>query len=146
LKRKFIDKIFIQLNVKRVQGLIGIILTTCIFIGAIIIEPFEDNSFTFCLFKNITGQPCPGCGMGRSIIYLLHGDFETAFQLNSLVFVLLPILIMTWLGSIYMVIKDKELPFEFLKKRKIRNILTFLFLILVIIYYTHKLLLYNKII
>jgi len=26
-----------------------------------------------CLFKVVTGMPCPGCGMTRSVAYSLHG-------------------------------------------------------------------------
>jgi Protein of unknown function (DUF2752) len=32
----------------------------------------------FCLFKAATGIPCPGCGVTRSIVALLHGDFSHA--------------------------------------------------------------------
>lgn len=38
----------------------------------------------FCLFKAITGIPCPGCGMTRAFLELAKGDFVTAFQLNPL--------------------------------------------------------------
>lgn len=53
-----------------------------------------------CLFKYLTSIPCPSCGSTRSIILLLHGNFEGAFFFNPfgyiLVFVLLiaPIWIM----------------------------------------------------
>jgi hypothetical protein len=36
----------------------------------------------FCLFKAITGIPCPGCGMTRAFLELAEGDFVAAFQLN----------------------------------------------------------------
>ena len=32
--------------------------------------------FTFCLFKNILGRECWGCGTLRNISVLLHGDFS----------------------------------------------------------------------
>ena len=35
-----------------------------------------------CWFKEHFGIPCPTCGMTRSVILMLHGDFYNAFQLN----------------------------------------------------------------
>lgn len=32
-----------------------------------------DHSYTLCVFKNLTGHPCPGCGMGRASIELFQG-------------------------------------------------------------------------
>lgn len=35
-----------------------------------------------CWFKEHYGFPCPTCGMTRSVILTMHGDFHNAFQLN----------------------------------------------------------------
>jgi hypothetical protein len=39
---------------------------------------------TLCLFKNITGFPCPSCGITRSIIFLGQGDVSQAWNTNPL--------------------------------------------------------------
>jgi hypothetical protein len=39
-----------------------------------------------CLFHDLTGLPCLTCGMTRSTIAFLHGDFLTALRWNPLVF------------------------------------------------------------
>jgi len=39
---------------------------------------------TYCLIKNTTGFPCPGCGMTRSYVSLLHGDVQGAFYYHPL--------------------------------------------------------------
>ncbi|MCB1303713.1 MAG: DUF2752 domain-containing protein [Leptospiraceae bacterium] len=38
------------------------------------------GAFSICLFYSITGLPCPGCGMTRSIHYLMHGDVIHSLQ------------------------------------------------------------------
>lgn len=35
-----------------------------------------------CLFQAITGKPCPGCGVTRSALALLAGDWQRAIVLN----------------------------------------------------------------
>lgn len=34
---------------------------------------------SICPFQNITGIPCPGCGLTRSFVCLGHGRFKEAF-------------------------------------------------------------------
>lgn len=45
-----------------------------------------------CLFRSITGFRCPGCGMTRMCVALLHLDFESAFHYNQVLFFLMPVL------------------------------------------------------
>lgn len=44
-----------------------------------------------CMFRLITGYACPGCGITRLFMALLHGDISLAFSQNPVVFVLLPV-------------------------------------------------------
>jgi hypothetical protein len=37
-----------------------------------------------CSFKNLTGFPCPGCGLTRSIVAGLHGDFMASLSYHKL--------------------------------------------------------------
>jgi hypothetical protein len=48
------------------------------------------NSSTpeICLFKKITGMPCPSCGSTHALVYLLQGKFGDAFAANPLGIVL----------------------------------------------------------
>ena len=45
-----------------------------------------------CLFKFITGLPCPGCGMTRAYLHLFTGDIKGAFYYHPL-FWLVPIVL-----------------------------------------------------
>lgn len=44
-----------------------------------------------CIFKAMTGLPCPGCGMTRAFLRLFHGDLEGALYFHPL-FWLVPVL------------------------------------------------------
>ena len=44
-----------------------------------------------CLFYQITGKYCPGCGMTRMGLSLMQLDLRSAFHNNSAVFILLPL-------------------------------------------------------
>ncbi len=37
-----------------------------------------------CPFLNITGLPCPACGMTRACVFTAHGDFAAALAANPL--------------------------------------------------------------
>lgn len=43
-----------------------------------------------CIFYEVTGLYCAGCGAGRSLLALLRGDFYASFRFQPLMFVLLP--------------------------------------------------------
>ena len=55
-----------------------------------------------CLFKNLTGICCPGCGLTRSFRCILELDFSGAIYYNILG---IPLFIGTIIG-IVMIIKD----------------------------------------
>ncbi len=38
-----------------------------------------------CVFKALSGVPCPTCASTRTIVYLSHGDIASAFFMNPLV-------------------------------------------------------------
>lgn len=41
-----------------------------------------------CLFRRVTGFPCPGCGTGRGLLLLLKGDFLNAWWMNPFSYLL----------------------------------------------------------
>lgn len=58
---------------------------------------------TLCPFALLSGQPCPGCGMGRSLWYCLNGELGRAFilhPLGPLVFLCGLVLGALWLSSL----------------------------------------------
>lgn len=51
---------------------------------------------TTCPAVLITGLPCPGCGMTRALLRLLHFDFAGAWRIHPFVYVILIFVI--WFG------------------------------------------------
>jgi len=49
-------------------------------IALAIYYPADTSHASLCVFNNLGFTFCPGCGLGRSISYLMHGEF-----INSLV-------------------------------------------------------------
>ncbi len=53
-----------------------------------------------CLFKEVTGLPCPSCGTTRSLLLLIRGQFRESFMMNpfgmvlALALVVIPLWIM----------------------------------------------------
>ena len=49
-----------------------------------------------CVFHQLTGLNCPGCGATRAVYHLMHGEWGMALRHNALFVVALP-LIALWL-------------------------------------------------
>jgi hypothetical protein len=67
--------------------LIPLVLLALIFLA----DPRGHSFFPPCLFHQITGWNCPGCGATRATHDLLHGQFVRAFRDNALFVVALPL-------------------------------------------------------
>lgn len=63
----------------------GLFILITIFMVSVIVQPFDAAPFSFCIFKNITGFECAGCGLTRAFLFLAHGQLNSAIQQNPLV-------------------------------------------------------------
>lgn len=93
---------------KRIFNIV-LILIICffIFIGYF----YLNNKYGFsinCVFHELTGFYCPGCGITRCLFALLRLDFYEAFMYNQLVFILLPFLVALIVYRIYLYVFDKQ--------------------------------------
>ena len=52
-------------------------------------QAFEAVYFLPCVFKGVTGMPCPGCGMTRACLAILQGEFSTAWRYHPFSFLLI---------------------------------------------------------
>ncbi|HQV77593.1 MAG TPA: DUF2752 domain-containing protein [Chitinophagales bacterium] len=68
------------------------------------INPYEKH-VSICLFKLIGWEQCIGCGLGKSISFLLHGNIQASLQNHLLgTFVLL-----MFVYRMYQLIKLKQI-------------------------------------
>ena len=62
-------------------------ITAAIGVGGVVIAALlpaggiEDGP-VLCPFRALTGLPCPGCGLTRSWVYLMHGDIGSSLASN----------------------------------------------------------------
>ncbi|HXT11235.1 MAG TPA: DUF2752 domain-containing protein [Candidatus Angelobacter sp.] len=54
-------------------------------------DPTKVAIFPPCLFHQLTGLDCPGCGAQRALHQLLHGHLIAALRLNAMFVVSLPL-------------------------------------------------------
>jgi hypothetical protein len=59
-------------------------------------DPATAGFYPVCALYEATGLQCPGCGGLRALHQLTHGNLAAAWQLNPLVFVVVPATL--WLG------------------------------------------------
>jgi hypothetical protein len=67
----------------------------------------NDNDFSFCVFKNIFGIKCYGCGLTRGMSAVLHLDFQKMYELNKLNIISIPLLTFLYLQAIFVLFKKK---------------------------------------
>ncbi|WP_106600030.1 DUF2752 domain-containing protein [Chitinophaga ginsengisoli] len=47
-------------------------------------DPHQDSKATFCLLKRMGIPWCPGCGLGHSISFFLHGEWRASLKSHPL--------------------------------------------------------------
>lgn len=82
-----------------------------------------------CLSKTFFGFDCLGCGLQRSLLLVLHGDFIAAFKMYPAIFTLIPLFL-------FVIINSKV---KFKKSNKIISTLAYLNLSIIVISYLIKL-------
>jgi len=66
-----------------------LVACSCILLGAFVLAPSTSGGHSIavgritlpetCIFKNLTGLPCPGCGLTHSVTSAVRGDISGSF-------------------------------------------------------------------
>jgi len=73
--------------------LVVLVVLAVLLVGGAIyfaLDPAQHEFFPRCVFLNLTGYKCPGCGSQRALHALLHGDVVGAFKFNAMLLVAIP--------------------------------------------------------
>ncbi|WP_302614336.1 DUF2752 domain-containing protein [uncultured Muribaculum sp.] len=55
-------------------------------------DPASTHLFPKCLFLQVTGFKCPGCGSQRAVHAILNGDMATAWRMNAFLVAAIPVI------------------------------------------------------
>ena len=61
-----------------------------------------------CIFHEITGLDCPGCGITRCLFHLMNLRIKDAFIVNPLVFIYLPFIVVYYIYQSYLYVYQKK--------------------------------------
>lgn len=115
---------------KRIINVIKLNLILLLIFIIYYIVNIKTGLFIPCVFHEITGLKCPGCGITHMLFALINFNFKEAFFYNPLVFIYFPLLIFYYFYMLYLYIynkKDKILI-------KIPNILRITVLVITILF------------
>ena len=90
----------IQYKVKRfiILNLILLIILYCV--------PIKHQDLeSMCFIKRVTGNECVNCGMTRAFLSILHFQFRSAYQYNTRVVIVFPLIVGYYLFCWYKYIK-----------------------------------------
>jgi len=74
----------------------AIVALALLLIGGYILyryDPVGSGFYPQCVFHELTGLYCPGCGAARAFHALVHGEFLKALDFNPLLVISLPVVI-----------------------------------------------------
>lgn len=65
-----------------------------------------NGQHSICLYKNLTGHECFGCGITRAVVSAVQLHFEAAFHYNKLIVIVFPLLVYEWTKIVYKYLKS----------------------------------------
>jgi hypothetical protein len=115
---------FTTTNIKtqrKIYGIIGAFLTLMIPFFLIIFEQNKnlENEQSFCPFKMLTGFPCAGCGITKSLVYLYEGDLYKSLYYHILGPFIILFCLVTIVVLITEIITKKEYFNQYLYNKKL---------------------------
>ena len=84
-------------------GAVWMILTGILTASFLLPLPVKDGSIghlpSICLFYNLTGLPCPGCGLTRAFVCLGHGRWQEALHWHPFGWLVYGVCLLLWIRS-----------------------------------------------
>ena len=92
-------------NKRKITGIIALFLFLVTPLLIILFDPGAGHlqeSQSFCPFKMLTGLPCPGCGMVKSMVSLYRGDLAESFRYHLFG----PLLVLFFTSALFVMIAE----------------------------------------
>ena len=71
-----------------------LVLVVLYFIFSVLLKLLSGIDYLIpCLWKTFFGFECSGCGITSSIIEIIKGNFQIAWEINKITFLVLPLLL-----------------------------------------------------
>lgn len=66
----------------KIYGIIGALITLLVPFFLMILNPKNhlENAQSFCPLKMLSGFPCPGCGITKSMVFFYEGNFQKSLS------------------------------------------------------------------
>lgn len=65
---------------KKIIGISGALLALLIPAIILLLNPHLEGDQSLCPFKMLTGFPCPGCGLTKSMVFFYEGDWNKSLS------------------------------------------------------------------
>lgn len=95
---------------KTIQKALLTLLLAVPFLLLLLPGNYFDAGQSLCPSKVFFHTECPGCGLTRGVMHLMHFDFATAWQFNVLSYPILVIGIIVWFHILGKVIHKEIFP------------------------------------
>ena len=79
-------------------GKLGILLVLPFLLFMVSLDRLE-GQHSICLFKNLFGIECYGCGITKAVVAAVQLDFIRAFQYNKLIVIVMPLMVYLWVTA-----------------------------------------------
>jgi hypothetical protein len=96
-------------NTLRIGGVVTAVVASVAALILFFFDPARTSFYPICMFHQVTGLQCPGCGGLRALHQLLHGHILAALHLNVLAVVSVPIL--AFIGAMLTLRRVRQAPF-----------------------------------
>ena len=80
-----------RLRGRREQALLALGAFSLVLLVLVFVDPRSARFAPICPLHATTGLHCPGCGTGRALHALVHGDLPLALRLNALTVAAIPV-------------------------------------------------------
>ena len=83
------------------------------------LQPYDKDSTSTCIIKNVSGFPCPSCGSTRAVVSLIDGNLFESLYWNPIGLILSFILVVTPFWIAYDLIQSKDTLLIFYRKSEV---------------------------